>query len=82
MVWKLYRFFSIEKFDVRRTGPSQWIKPLTGKPYKGYVSRRFLAAIAATHKKVAKMRQADPIKEIDIPFVSPIICVTKPDDQL
>lgn len=49
------------------------------KIYKVYVHRWLPAAI---REKVAKMKQANLIKESNIPYASTMVCVLKSDGQL
>ena len=44
LLLKWHRCFSLDKYDVGRTGPPYEIKLQTGKPYKCYVPRRSPAA--------------------------------------
>lgn len=74
--------FSIDKFDVGRTGPPYTIKTITGKPYKGYNPRRSPGAIAAIRSEVNKMLRADLIEESISPYSSPMVCVPKPDGNI
>lgn len=55
LLHKWAQCFSIDKYDVGRTGPPYTIKLLTGKPFKGYVPRRSPAAITAIREEVRKM---------------------------
>ena len=77
LLHKWAQCFSIDKYDVGRTGPPYKIKLITGKPYKGYVPRRSPAAIAAIREEVNKMLQADMIEESHSPYLAPMVCVPK-----
>lgn len=82
LLFKWAQCFSIDKYDVGRTGPEYTIKLLTGKPYKGYVPRRSPAAIAAIREEVKKMLRADLIEESHSPYSAPMVCVPKPDGNI
>lgn len=74
--------FSINQYDAGRVGPPYKIKLRTGTPYKGYIPRRSPAAIAAIQREVEKMKKANFIETSISPYLTPMVCVPKPDRNI
>lgn len=74
--------FWIDQYDVGQVGPPYRIKLRTGTPYKGYVLRQLLAAIAAIRLEVKKMKRTDFIETSISPYSAPMVCVPKPDGNI
>lgn len=82
LLFKWSHCFSIDKFDLGRTGLPCTINTIMGKPYKGYNPRKSPGAIAAIRTEVNKMLRANLIEESIRPYLSTIVCIPKPDGNI